>query len=353
MGRDSTNMYFTSTFLLTCLLISSSYSTILQKRSLSQYPLAVCNDGTPATYYVSDQMKAWAGVVVYLQEGGGCASVDDCIARCEVDSPTLCTEDTNEEHDLDYTGTRNASQDTGNYFFHGKFIVEALIEDIARMVPGVEDLGQFVLTGGSAGAFGVGINCGFVAELVHAEVNPETDVRCIADGGDFYPTWVSREGCDPYQLGQAASDFWLSKLDYSCENDGGAGELDCLILPSYYQYIDTPMMVVTNYVDTSMEVHPCTPPTDQDTQFWDIWKDQMLVLANTYMQSKPLNGLFLSNCPFHVSVLKEFAWGDMDVQLAAREGSEVLREVVKNWLDGEGDYQALDLPTQQNSKCPY
>ena len=63
-----------------------------------------------------------------------------------------------------------------------------------------------------------------------------------------------------------------------------------------------------------------------------------------------MNGIFLSNCPFHVSVLKEFAWGDMDVLLADREGSEVLKNVVKNWLEMTEPYQAMDLPTQQNGR---
>ena len=43
----------------------------------------------------------------------------------------------------------------------------------------------------------------------------------------------------------------------------------------------------------------------------------------------------------------------MDVLLADGEGSEVLRKVVQNWLTWEGPYQALDLPTEQNDKCPY
>lgn len=344
----------------------------------------MCNDGSPAAYYVSDQMQVedYEGVVVYLQEGGGCASVDDCNARCQVSSPGLCTEDTNQEHDLDYTmwsqdpeenppfhnfykvfvpycssdvytGTRNASEETGNYYFHGKFIVEALLEDMLVTVPGIHSIKQFVLTGGSAGAFGVGFNCDFVSEFLQEELGSQLDVRCIADGGDFYPAWLSKDDCDPYLLGEAASVFWSSQLDSSCVVGSGPGSHDCLIFPTYFQYIDTPMMVVSNYVDTSMEVHPCTPPVDQDSQFWDTWREEMMILGNNFIQSKPLNGLFLSNCPFHVSVLKEFAWGDMDVLLADREGSEVLKNVIKNWLEMTGPYQAMDFPTHQNDKCPY
>jgi len=47
-------------------------------------PLAVCNDGTPAVYYVrpaapdSPHADNW---VIYLQGGGGCRSFEDCVAR--------------------------------------------------------------------------------------------------------------------------------------------------------------------------------------------------------------------------------------------------------------------------------
>ena len=273
------------------------------------------------------QEEDYEGVVVYLQEGGGCANVEDCDARCQVNSPGLCTEDPNQEHDLDYTmwsqdpeenppfhnfykifvpycssdvytGTRNASEETGNYYFHGKFIVEALLEDLLITVPGISSLTQFVLTGGSAGAFGVGFNCDFVAEFLHEEISSELDVRCIADGGDFYPAWVSVDGCDPYLIGQAASVFWSSQLDSSCETDAGAESPDCLIFPTYFQYIDTPMMVVSNYVDTSMEVHPCTPPVDQDPQFWDTWREEMMILANNYIQVTIQEHLVNSNSEF-------------------------------------------------------
>ena len=305
-------MHFFRTFFLGFFIIGCSYSTTLSKRSLSSYPQAVCNDGTPAAYYTSDEMGEWSSVVVYLQEGGGCATVEDCIERCEVSNPELCTEDTADDHDLTYTmwsedpeenppfhnfykifvpycssdvytGKRNASEDTGNYFFHGKFIIQAILEDMIREIPGMKDIQQLVLIGGSAGAFGVGYNCDFAAEYFHAE-NPSVDVRCIADGGDFYPTWVSTEGCEPYELGKAASEFWSSELDQSCEYLTEDDHQDCLIFPSYFTYIDTPMMVVTNYVDTSLEVHPCTPAVDQDDEFWDIWRDQMMSLANTFME---------------------------------------------------------------------
>ena len=42
------------------------------------------------------------------------------------------------------------------------------------------------------------------------------------------------------------------------------------------------------------------------------------------MKDKPDNALFLSNCPFHVSVGQDWAWGEMDVPLVGGEGETIL-----------------------------
>ena len=38
----------------------------------------------------------------------------------------------------------------------------------------------------------------------------------------------------------------------------------------------------------------------------------------------------------------------MDVPLVNGEGSELYKNIVKNWLTGDGPYQAMDLPLQKN-----
>ena len=83
-----------------------------------------------------------------------------------------------------YTGTREASEETGNYIFHGRYIVQAVVDDIIIIIiiiigryivqavvediimhaPNLENLKQLVLMGESAGAYGVGFNCDLVAD---------------------------------------------------------------------------------------------------------------------------------------------------------------------------------------------
>ena len=52
------------------------------KRSLASYPLAKCNDGTPANYYYSDDLLHATKLVINLQGGGACYDKQGCQNRC-------------------------------------------------------------------------------------------------------------------------------------------------------------------------------------------------------------------------------------------------------------------------------
>jgi len=348
-------------------------------RKLTDYPLALCNDGSHASYHYTEGDLANPHMLIYLQGGGACATADGCRNRCK-DGDHHCTADTNPAYDKEYTmwsqdpkenpafhnfgkvyvhycssdvwcGTRSASDDTNGYYFHGKHIVEAVVKDIIKHKPNIESMKQMVLIGTSAGAFGVNLNCDFVADKFHA-VNPGLDVRCIADAGDFFPTTVHTEGCDPYELTEMTHQFWQGVGDQSCIDETPEGSKECSMFSSYYNFIETPLMTVAHYIDTT--VHgPCTPALDEDQDFWDNWQKEAYSMAITFIEEKPMNGLFFSNCPFHVSLSQEFAWSDMDVPLVDEEGSVLYKDIISNWLTGQGPYQAMDMPLQKNPKCPY
>jgi len=347
-------------------------------RELTDYPLALCNDGTHATYHYTQGDIHNPYMMIYLKGGGACATEKSCHDRCK-NGNSLCTADTSPTKDKDTTiwstdpeenppfhnfgkvyvdycssdvwsGTRSASAETGGYYFHGKHIVEAVVKDIIKNKPNIESVKQVVLIGTSAGAFGTNLNCDFVAYMFH-EVNPGLDVRCIADSPDFYPTTVHTEDCDPYDFTEMAHQLWQAIGDQSCVDESPEGSRDCLILPSYYNFIETPAMVIAQYIDTT--VHgACTPSLHEDQQFWDDWQLEAFSMANTYVEDKPMNGLFFSNCPFHVATGHEYSWSQMDVPLVNSEGSEVLRNIIKNWLSGDGNHQAMDMPLEKNPKCP-
>ena len=153
--------------LLTCLAcIKGGKGTILSQVSLSSYPLATCNDNTPAVYYRQEEESPSNKFLVYLRGGGFCVPRVpgfDCETRCQQE-PWLCTAATDPYFDLEtspladnigssdpdinpafhdftkifvpycssdvYTGTRDGSILTDNFTFHGHHIFSALTEDL-------------------------------------------------------------------------------------------------------------------------------------------------------------------------------------------------------------------------------
>jgi len=369
-------------FFLTLSLLAPWSEGKFVKRSLVSYELARCNDGTPANYYYSDDLLHATKLVINLQGGGACYDKQGCENRCK-NGNILCTESPDEEknlwktmwstdpeenppfHDAAkvfvhycssdlYTGTREASEETGNYIFHGRYIVQAVVEDIIMHAPNLKNLKQLVLMGESAGAYGVGFNCDLVADRFHEEM-PDLDVRCVADAGDFFPPYLSSsEECDVLTAMSQVANFYQSQGDSSCfAGTWGPDntELECLTFMTSYPEITTPFMVVNHYVDTT--VHGwCTPGLNEDPAFWAVWEEEVRAMALRFVEDKPGNGLFLSNCRFHVSVGPEWAWGEMPVAMLNNpDEKKVYRDVLASWLAGEDGQVAMDEPLITNPNC--
>merc|ERR1711971_308636 len=181
----------------------------LVRRGLTD-PLAVCNDGSRAAYYDSNDLADSKKLHIYLKGGGACYSFDQgaeksCVRRCGVNiDGELCTARTEENFELDtdtmwstdpqqnpafhdfarvyvpycssdlYVGTRDAS-DVSGYYFHGKYIAKAIAEDIVSRANNLE---QVVFYGTSAGAIGVAFNCDAVAEILKASSQMLTCAVC-------------------------------------------------------------------------------------------------------------------------------------------------------------------------------
>ena len=83
-------------FLLLFLADSVRPERLLTLSSLSEYPLATCNDGSPAVYYreaEAEGVERPGKYLIYLRGGGMCLPFVpglDCEARCEA-SPHLCS----------------------------------------------------------------------------------------------------------------------------------------------------------------------------------------------------------------------------------------------------------------------
>jgi len=161
---------------------------------LKDYKDAICNSGSPATYYLKKQNpKKW---VLYMQPGGSASSDDSYRKRhrslkishladdnknkykafnilesfIENDYSTIylpyCTSDV-------FSGAHNRTIDGHKIYFHGRIIVEAILEKFEKEFKQADDL---IIGGSSAGSISVGINLKKIYEIG----NPNT--RFIHDG---------------------------------------------------------------------------------------------------------------------------------------------------------------------------
>ena len=252
---------------------------VQQELPPTTYPLAVCNDGSQANYY-HDMGQSEGKVLITLQGGGKCDSVQSCDNRCQHSQPELCTAQTDMEIEMEehrgggvnpwqhywhvfvhycssdtWSGKRAADDETGGYNFYGRHIFEAVIKDLAENY-NLLDSTHIVLTGGSAGAQGTAWNCDFFAEWVWAQ-NPGIDVRCMPDAPEYYPPQVYTEGCysrDPeYQ--NNLSKFWGRIEDESClqfaeeNNVENVGEL-CGVTANFVKFITTPLLILSSHEDS-------------------------------------------------------------------------------------------------------
>ena len=93
-------------FLLLFLVDSLRPERLLGRSSLSEFPLATCNDGSPAVYYSepdTDGVERPGRFLIYLRGGGMCLPFVpglDCEGRCEA-SPHLCSASTEPTFDLE------------------------------------------------------------------------------------------------------------------------------------------------------------------------------------------------------------------------------------------------------------
>jgi len=378
-------MYLIS--LTCCLILGSSAQppphTILVKQDLTDYPQAVCNDGTGATYHYQQDDPHTGKVLIYLQGGGACADLESCNHRCGAGNVPLCTADTHPMmnraggvfspdadinppfHDFFkvnvhycssdlWTGRREGSDGTGGYTFHGQFILEAVIQDL--METHLSKASQVVLTGTSAGGHGVNRNCDRVADMIHA-TNPGADVRCLPDApADFFPWWIHREDCDPLQEAANQMTFWDSIGDESCQDEAAEGSLECSAFATFYPHVKTPFMVIASEWDPAVAPMMCGeghPDTEHDTEFWQRWREGIAELAYMMIEDRPESGVWLANCPYHVAETNGVVWGEMEIATVESGGmeTELLKNLVRNWLEDETPNKAIDDVLKVNEAC--
>jgi len=166
----------------------------LQGYLLDQYEGAVCNSGSPASYYLKKQdPKKW---VLFMQPGGA-ASSDESYKKRPMHLKKSLVKDIGQKTFKAYnifesfiannystiylpycssdvfSGSHNREIDGKKVFFHGKIIFESLLKEFEDEFKNADDL---IIGGSSAGSISVGMNLKKIADLN----NP--NIRFVHDG---------------------------------------------------------------------------------------------------------------------------------------------------------------------------
>lgn len=335
---------------------STSVSPTFERRTVANAEArhALCNDGTPAVYYVRRGTGCGAGRwVIGLEGGGSCNTPAECAARevgqksSSASTPTkslggIFSSDPAQNPDfftangvyVDYcssdnwVGRRDASADTNGFGFHGKDIFAAVLEDLSDL----SQASEILLAGSSAGGLGVVGNADVVKERF-----PKARVRAIDDAG-----WVADilAYAPPGQTGlpvtaelDARIAYWTGVPDASCAAVESAHLGRCSVGSVVFPYLAVPMFVhqdLRDPVQLSMLGVNAAPNAAEKTKYRDAFA------ASLRTSLAPVTGVFSPNAGDHGLVFSP--------NFATRTaGGTTMREALGNWyFERNGTKKAIE-----------
>ena len=322
-------------------------------------PHAVCNDGSPAVYYHSDH--TWEGkqngrFVIHLAGGFFCYELGECIRRCAIDTPELCTtsskakiemggilsDSTNVNQALSsaykvyvpyctsdmFIGDRAASEDTSGYHFRGKRVFTAMVNSL-RKNSDLASATEVILSGTSAGGRGVAFNCHHLQSLL-----PRAQVKCIVDAAILYPfRGPFNDRCADFNtIIRDANEYW----------HGGVRDFD---VDNWWKTFDLPLFIGIQMYDKYGLYYYCGNPTN--TAHVQEWGRGMIEIAGKLSAEKPELGLFVPACADHPMIYLDTWYSRVLV------GTQALSygEAVGNWLSQTPPYPVWDTCSHRPGGC--
>jgi len=299
-------------------------------------PDAVCNDGSSAMYYFRAGSGSGAGIwTIYLEGGGFCQDLDSCTDRWNAQRHfmtstqlPLILNDTTVSPDVNHgginsgdptvnphfynanqayvwycssdthAGDMDASNSTGGlpWSFRGKVIVQTLIDHLlTQQTPPMTQAKQILLTGFSAGAFGVFNNADFVGQMV-TKGAPSAEYKAYADSGwlldvpTYHPTYTASrtEVQTLYKNFNAQFDATCVAV-YQPYDEAWR----CLFADTVVLFITTPLFIAGYQFDMPF-LNDVAPPFNASTQeYADLMRQDFL------LQSEPHSAFFSPNCYCH------------------------------------------------------
>ena len=225
---------------------ASSTFTILTRNSLNDYDLALCADGSKATYYTEKRSKgppAKDFMILLGDSPKGCLTSDECAKECRL-FPDRCRSSRDQAVKMkdglwstskadnpmadffkvyipscsldEFSGTRG--RDESGLYFHGRHIFSSVLRHLVTFYD-LHKARNIVLVGSGISGAAVGRTCDFLHDAV-ATVNGDVDVRCVVDGSpDFNPTWLGGQVPDCSSSVERDDDLEKTKFLWGRQDD--------------------------------------------------------------------------------------------------------------------------------------
>lgn len=340
--------------------------TIVRFLDQAMYPDTVCNDGTPAAFFVrrgsGDAARRW---VIYLEGGGSCSTGEGCAARPQdvsstagitrtdgqtVSSPMfgMLSSDPSINPDfydanvvlLNYCSSDLWSGDVGatpgapannirHYHFRGKRIVRAAIAELLRS-HGLNNANEVFFMGSSAGGGGTMANI----DETRARLAAVPRFVGMIDGayGIEYPVFDPATGREstagvvpagPSIAQRIAA--WNPVGDESCAARFGATAIECNLGSRLFatDEITTPLFIVDSQMDSNQlgDFGASNPSNANMQAFAQRYAAAKRAVFSTI---RPQYGLFSLFTTTHVLINKRDAW-------SSRVGSATLPATIGAW----------------------
>lgn len=322
---------------------TAAWQADLVKLNASEYPDALCNDGTLAAYYFrpAAEESSASSWVISFEGGGECTTQVNCEARLNTQlgssskfylkatQQQLVSPNPEENPDLHswnqvrikycssdlFLGTMRAldSPEWGTVRFSGYHVVMSVLDHLAKTRE-LDSASHVVLTGESAGGMAV---FAFLDEL--AERLPQARVVGVPIAGYYWDNKINYTGAGATSWSidfsddgfKAHTELWRAHLPSRCtaSPDADGRPWVCALPHMSFRTLESPIFVVEALVDqTQLSMHShlpsCTASSDARALCQDFGHTMSASLDQVMQRAQgnsSLAGLFAPNCMMHTA----------------------------------------------------
>jgi len=334
---------------------------------LTDYPNAVCNDGSVAGYYYKPGRDN-AEWVVHLEGGGFCYDETSCTDRAK-NSPDL-TSSKNYPDQINGTGmlstlstenpfwydaqhvlikycssdsfSGNNSNSILGWKFMGSHIARSVFDHLIRR-RGLHMARQLILSGTSAGAEGLFPNI----DAIRARISRSVRILGVIDSGwflDYEPfrqqDCTSLGRCTEQEALKRGVPLWQPILDRDCDAQNPTdSKWECMLGYHVYPFITTPTIVVQYKFDSAALGHNGMGfPKDPAELAYALQASRNLTET---LERRNVKRLFLASCYRH-GLLPSQNWNKLVVREMTLD--RLLKSAVRNLTQSFSYVDQCDQP---------